>query len=141
MVILRLAFLLLLAYVFQASSLSFIFPVQALSLLAFFYLERKESPYVATVAGLVRDLLLGVPLGTYGLSLTLSSVIVLKLRRELNPQGKGIFLFILFFLFLRDLIAWPVLSIFSYPPKFYIWGYMATIIFYIPVYLKHERKN
>ncbi len=141
MVALRIGFLLFLAYVYQTSTLSFLLPVQVLSLIAFFYMERREGPFVATAAGLVRDILLGVPLGTYGLSLTLSSLVVLKLRREFNPSGRGIFAFIFLFLFLRDLFAWPVLGLFSYPPKFYLWGYMVTMLFYIPLYLRYERKD
>jgi len=141
MVVLKIALLIFLSYIYQSSSLSFIFPVQLFSLIAFFYSFKREGAVISTVSGIVRDILLGVPPGTYGLSLTLASLITMKISREINPRGKVFFLLLLFFLFLKDLIAYPVLSIFSLKPPFSIYGYIATIIFYIPIYWANERKN
>ncbi len=141
MVALRIAFLIFLAFIYQSSFLGYILPVDLLAMITFFYAGKKEGPFVATAAGLSEDMLLSVPLGTYGFSMTLASLLIVKIWENFTPKGKSLFLFLFLFLIFKDFLAFLVLKIFSYPGKFSFFADLVTLIFYIPVYLRYERES
>ncbi len=139
MVILYLIVALMLSFLWTASPIFSVLPFQFLPLLAFLRHRHKDGPWVAAAAGLLTDLALGLPLGTFGLSLSLSSFLFREAFRSflLTPRVTLVLLFL--YLLAKDLIAMGVLAFFSmrWSPSFL--AYLLTLLAYYPVYKKNER--
>ncbi len=85
------------------------------------------------------DLALGLPLGVFGLSLTVSSFLFREAFRGFLLTPKVTFAFLFFYLLMKDLFAMGVLAFFSmhWSPSFL--SYLLTLLAYYPIYRRNER--